>query len=246
MRIIPAIDLREGKCVRLFKGDFAKTTEYSSDPAAVGRRFSAMAVRDLHLIDLDGAQTGSQHNQSIVKEIAAQSGLEVQLGGGIRERGNIVNWLEAGVTRCVVGSIAINEPDVVKNWILEFGVDAIVLALDIKLSESGVPVLTTHGWTRDTDITLWECLENYRSAGARHVLCTDVARDGAMTGPNFELYADILTRYPDLQLQASGGVRNAADLRRLRSLNVPAAITGRALLDGEITDSEVASFRQSA
>jgi phosphoribosylformimino-5-aminoimidazole carboxamide ribotide isomerase len=246
MRIIPAIDLKEGKCVRLFKGDFAKTTEYSSDPAAVGRRFSAMAVRDLHLIDLDGARTGSQHNQSIVKEIAAQSGLEVQLGGGIRERGNIVSWLEAGVTRCVVGSIAINEPDVVKNWILEFGVDAIVLALDIKLSESGVPVLTTHGWTRDTDITLWECLDNYRNAGARHVLCTDVARDGAMTGPNFELYADILTRYPDLQLQASGGVRNAADLRHLRSLNVPAAITGRALLDGEITDSEVASFRQSA
>ena len=211
MRIIPAIDLKDGKCVRLFKGDFARTTEYSSDPASVGRQFSALAVQDLHVIDLDGARTGAQHNQSIVKEIATHSGLDVQLGGGIRERDNIASWLDAGVTRCVVGSIAINEPQVVREWILEFGVDAIVLALDVKLSASGVPMLTTHGWTKDTDITLWDCIDNYQDIGARHVLCTDVARDGAMTGPNFELYTDILVRYPDLQLQASGGVRDVAD-----------------------------------
>ncbi len=107
-------------------------------------------------------------------------------------------------------------------------------------------MLTTHGWTEDTEITLWDCIDNYRGVGARHVLCTDVARDGAMTGPNIELYADILARYPDLLLQASGGVRNAADLQKLQALNVPAAITGRALLDGEISDAEVASFRQNA
>lgn len=246
MRIIPAIDLKEGKCVRLFKGDFAKTTEYSNDPAAVGRRFSELAVRDLHIVDLDGARTGTQDNQSIVREIAGHSGLEVQLGGGIRERDDIAGWLDSGVTRCVVGSIAINNPEAVKQWISEFGVDAIVLALDVKLSDSGVPMLTTHGWTRDTDITLWDCIDNYRTVGARHVLCTDVARDGAMTGPNLDLYAEILERCPELQLQASGGVRNVTDLKSLCSLNVPAAITGRALLDGEITDSEVASFRQSA
>jgi len=246
MRIIPAIDLKDGKCVRLFKGDFAKATEYSSDPASVGRRFSELDVQDLHVVDLDGARSGSQHNQSIVKEIAAHSGLDVQLGGGIRERDDIVRWLGAGVTRCVVGSMAISEPEVVKKWILEFGVDAIVLALDVKLSKSGTPMLTTHGWTKDTDITLWDCIDDYRTIGARHVLCTDVACDGAMTGPNFELYTEALARYPDLVLQASGGVRDVADLRRLRSLNVPAAITGRALLDGEISESEVASFRQSA
>jgi phosphoribosylformimino-5-aminoimidazole carboxamide ribotide isomerase len=245
MRIIPAIDLKDGKCVRLFKGNFTLSTEYSSDPASVGRRFSELAVQDLHVIDLDGARTGAQANQAIVKEIASHSGLDVQLGGGIRERDNIMIWLNAGVTRCVVGSIAINEPHVVKEWILEFGVDAIVLALDVKLSATGTPMLTTHGWTKDTDITLWDCIDNYRDVGARHVLCTDVARDGAMSGPNVELYADILTRYPDLQLQASGGVRDIADLQKLRSLNVPAAITGRALLDGKITDSEVASFRQN-
>jgi phosphoribosylformimino-5-aminoimidazole carboxamide ribotide isomerase len=246
MRIIPAIDLKDGKCVRLFKGDFDKTTEYSNDPVSVGRRFSGLDVQDLHVIDLDGARTGSQSNQAIVAEIAAHSGLDVQLGGGIRERDNIVNWLGAGVSRCVVGSIAINEPDVVKEWLLEFGADVIVLALDIKLNASGTPMLTTHGWTEDTDITLWDCIDSYRGVGARHVLCTDVARDGAMTGPNFELYADILERYPDLLLQASGGVRNVADLQKLRALNVPAAITGRALLDGEISEAEVASFRQDA
>jgi phosphoribosylformimino-5-aminoimidazole carboxamide ribotide isomerase len=245
VRIIPAIDLKDGKCVRLFKGDFARTTEYSSDPASIGRRFSALSVQDLHIVDLDGARTGEQGNESIVKEIAAHSGLDVQLGGGIRDRDGIVNWLAAGVKRCVVGSIAINEPDVVKEWLSEFGVDVIVLALDIKLTASGLPMLTTHGWTEDADITLWDCIEDYRRIGARHVLCTDVARDGAMTGPNLELYAEILERYPELQLQASGGVRNADDLRALESLNIPAAITGRALLDGQISDSEVATFRQS-
>ena len=246
MRIIPAIDLRDGKCVRLYKGDFAKTTEYSNDPASIGRRFSGLAVQNLHIVDLDGARTGSQNNQAIVKEIAAHSGLDVQLGGGIRERASVANWLDAGVSRCVVGSIAIKEVDVVKEWISEFGVEAIVLALDVKLSKSGIPMLTTHGWTKDTDISLWECIDNYHSIGARHVLCTDVARDGAMAGPNVELYADILERYPDLQLQASGGVRNVDDLRVLQSLNIPAAITGRALLDGEISEAEVAEFQQNA
>jgi len=246
MKIIPAIDLKDGKCVRLFKGDFSRTTEYSSDPASVGRRFSELAVQDLHVIDLDGARTGAQQNQSIVREIAAHSGLNVQLGGGIRNREKIASWLGAGVTRCVVGSMAINEPDVVRKWIMEFGVDAIVLALDVKLNDSGAPMLTTHGWTEDTDTTLWDCIDDYRNVGARHVLCTDVARDGAMTGPNLGLYTEILRRYPDLQLQASGGVRDIADLKMLRSLHVPAAITGRALLDGEISESEVALFRQNA
>jgi len=246
VRIIPAIDLKDGKCVRLFKGDFDQTTEYSSDPAAVGRRFSALDVEDLHIVDLDGARTGTQSNHAIVTAIAAESGLDVQLGGGIRQRDDVARWLEAGVTRCVVGSIAIKEVETVKQWIAEFGNDAIVLALDIKLDDTGVPFLTTHGWTEESGISLWECIESYRDVGARHVLCTDVARDGAMTGPNFELYGEILSRYPDLLLQASGGVRSIDDLKKLRELGLPAAITGRALLDGEIGEAEVASFRRNA
>lgn len=246
MRIIPAIDLKDGMCVRLFKGDFEKTTEYSANPAEIGQRFSILAVDDLHIVDLDGARTGTQQNHSIVTEIIAQTGLTVQLGGGIRERDDVVRWLDAGVARCVLGSVAIEEPETVQQWLLEFGAGAIVLALDIKLNESGVPMLTTQGWTEDSGISLWDCIDNYRDFGVRHVLCTDVARDGAMTGPNFDLYSDILARYPGLVLQASGGVRHIEDLHKLRDLGVPAAITGRALLDGKIAATEVASFRQNA
>ena len=246
MRIIPAIDLKDGVCVRLLQGDFEKTTEYSAAPAEIGQRFSALAVDDLHIVDLDGARTGTQQNHLIVTEIIAQTGLTVQLGGGIRERDDVVRWLAAGVTRCVVGSVAIKKSDTVQQWLGEFGADAIVLALDVKLNESGVPMLTTQGWTEDSDVSLWDCIDNYRDVGVRHVLCTDVARDGAMTGPNFNLYGDILARYPGLSLQASGGVRNIKDLYMLLDLVIPADITGRALMDVKISATEVASFRQSA
>ncbi len=246
MRIIPAIDLKDGRCVRLLRGDFDRVTEYSRDPAAVGRRFSALAVSDLHIVDLDGARSGTQANREIVAEIARASGLEVQLGGGIRRSADITGWLQAGVSRCVVGSVAVTDPDTVCGWLSDFGAGKIVLALDVKLTPDGEPILTTHGWTREGGVSLWESLDNYSAAGAMHVLCTDVARDGAMQGPNFELYAAIIGRYPDLELQASGGVRHVEDLARLRGLGVPAAITGRALLDGTISAQEIASFRQSA
>jgi phosphoribosylformimino-5-aminoimidazole carboxamide ribotide isomerase len=245
MKIIPAIDLKDGKCVRLLKGDFDRSTEYSSDPAEVGRRFSGLDVEDLHIVDLDGARTGEQLNGVIVAGIARDTGLTVQLGGGIRSRVDIAGWLDNGVSRCVVGSMAIREPETVVGWIDEFGPDAVVLALDVKPDEDGAPMLTTHGWTKSAGSTLWDCLDTYGDAGLRHVLCTDVSRDGAMAGPNFELYVEILNRYPTLLLQASGGVRDIHDLELLRELGVPAAITGRALLDGEISAEEIASFRRS-
>ena len=246
MRIIPAIDLKDGNCVRLFKGDFEKTTQYSSDPAAIGKRFSALDVSDLHIVDLDGARTGRQANHGIVRAIAADTPLNVQLGGGIRSCRDVQMWLGMGVARCVVGSVAISEPAVVCGWVEEFGADALVLALDVKLSDDATPMLTTDGWTAESGVALWRRLDEFGEAGIRHVLCTDVERDGAMTGPNFDLYKEILHRYPGLELQASGGVRHYADLERLRDLGVPAAISGRAILDGEITPDEVASFRQSA
>lgn len=246
MRIIPAIDLKDGNCVRLFKGDFEQTTHYSSNPAEIGRRFSQLDVRDLHIVDLDGARTGEGRNRDIVRAITGDTSLEVQLGGGIRSRDDVNLWLDLGVTRCVVGSVAITAPELVWEWIGEFGTDAIVLALDVNIDVVGTPVLTTHGWTRDAGSSLWECLDGYAVHGLPQVLCTDVGRDGAMTGPNLELYRDILERYPGLELQASGGVRHGEDLRQLRIAGLPAAITGRALLDGEISADEVASFRQSA
>ena len=245
MNIIPAIDLRNGRCVRLLKGDFDQETEYSSNPVEIGRQFSALDVADLHIVDLDGALTGTQRNRHIVAELVSESGLQVQVGGGIRSRDDVAGWLGKGVTRCVVGSLAVREPELVMSWLEEFGNDALVVALDVRIEAAGRPVLTTQGWTEETDTSLWECLDEFEKAGAKYILCTDVLRDGTLTGPNFDLYVEILNRYPALQLQASGGVRNIDDLELLRELGVPAAISGKALLDGRITSEEVRAFRQS-
>lgn len=246
MKVIPAIDLQGGKCVRLFKGDFAQTTEYSDDPVSVARQFADLQTTDLHVVDLDGARSGTQTNRGTVAAIAAESEMAIQVGGGIRDRITVVQWLSAGITRCVIGSMAITEPDTVKSLLVQYGGDHIVLALDVNVGEDGVPLVTTHGWTRPSGTTVFECIRDYQDVGLRHVLCTDVSRDGAMAGPNIELYANIIEHFPALQLQASGGVRNLQDLEALREQGIPAAITGRALLDGKITASEVVSFQQSA
>jgi phosphoribosylformimino-5-aminoimidazole carboxamide ribotide isomerase len=246
MNIIPAIDMQDGKCVRLWQGDFEKSTEYSSDPAEVAVQFGQLNVTDLHLVDLDGARYGQQRNKSIVASITAQTAMTVQLGGGIRDAETLAAWLDAGVTRCVIGSLAITEPDSVKAWMSRFGGERIVLALDVNLDASDEPIVTTHGWTRSSNLSLFECINDFQSAGLVHVLCTDVSRDGAMAGPNFELYKRILAEHPAIALQASGGVRDIDDLKQLRAIGVPAAISGRALLDGKITAEEIAAFLQDA
>lgn len=246
MKLIPAIDLRGGKCVRLYQGDFGQQTDYSADPVGMAGRFSDLSVEDLHLVDLDGAQSGEQKNREIVATIAGQTHLSVQLGGGIRDADTVESWLSLGIDRCVIGSIAVSNPETVRDWLRSFGSGRIVLALDVRLEADDEPMLTTHGWTQTSDTNLWDGLDFYAAAGLRHVLCTDVSRDGALAGPNLELYRDMLRRYPALALQASGGVRDIRDLTALRDAGVPAAISGRALLDGRITPDEVASFLQDA
>ena len=246
MKLIPAIDLKDGKCVRLFKGDFDRQTEYSNDPVGMARRFAELNVADLHIVDLDGAKSGEQANRALVERIAAESRLTVQLGGGIRDTATLSGWLESGVSRGVIGSLAVTEPGTVRRWFDEFGPDAIVLALDVRMADDGTPYLTTHGWTETSDVSLWQCIEDYSNVGLRHVLCTDVSRDGAMAGPNTPLYEETLTRFPGIELQASGGVRDISDLGALRRAGLPAAISGRALLDGAITAEEVASFQRVA
>lgn len=245
MKIIPAIDLQDGKCVRLLQGDFEKSTEYSSDPVEVANQFAALQATDLHIVDLDGARYGKQLNQNIVSTIASETSMTLQLGGGIRNSETLENWFSSGVTRCVIGSLAVTEPDTVKSWLSRFGGARIVLALDVRLDSQGEPMITTHGWTRDSNLTLFECIDDFRNAGLQHVLCTDVSRDGAMAGPNLELYQRLMSTYPDLNLQASGGVRGIADLEQLRLLRVPAAISGRALLDGKISAQEIEQFQQN-
>lgn len=246
MKIIPAIDIKGGKCVRLLRGDFAQITEYSDRPADVAREFSDLKVGDLHVVDLDGARAGVQRNRAAISEIIANTRLDLQLGGGIRSASQIAEWLKLGVNRCIVGSVAVTDQELVRQWLLDFGAERIVLAFDVRLGVDTVPYLTTHGWTKESDFSLWQALDSYASCGLTHVLCTDVSRDGALSGPNVGLYAEILRQYPDLALQASGGVRNVDDLAELRAAGIPAAITGRAILDGRITPSEITSFRQSA
>ena len=246
MNIIPAIDLLGGNCVRLLRGDFSRSTVYSSAPAEVADRFSALDVTDLHIVDLDGARTGTQLNFEFVTGLAGRSAVDVQVGGGIRSADDVERWLGAGVARCVVGSAAVtNTPDVL-GWLSEFGADRIVLALDVRIDASGTPIVATHGWTRTSGMSLWTCLDNFTDSGLRYLLCTDIARDGALAGPNLSLYADILNRYPAIELQASGGIRDVSDLAALDNAGIPSAITGRALLDGRISQQEITSFRQSA
>jgi len=245
VNIIPAIDLHDGRCVRLYQGDFARVTEYSDDPVAVARGYAELAVADLHVVDLDGARTGTQQNRDVIRELCARTRLSVQLGGGIRDATTLARWFEDGVARCVIGSLAVTNSNLVVGWLRDFGPERIVLALDVTTQDEE-PILATHGWTRASGQGLWDCLARFCDAGVRHVLCTDIGRDGALTGPNLDLYGQIMARHPRLQLQASGGVRDIADIDRLRSLGVPAAITGRALLDGRITAAEVSTFLQSA
>lgn len=245
MQVIPAIDLKDGKCVRLFQGDFDQRTDYGDDPIEFARKYQAIGFTDLHIVDLDGAQSGWQRNRDIISAIVAESRLTIQLGGGIRNTETVAGWLEAGVTRCVIGSCAVTDAGLVKDWCSEFGPERIMLALDVRIIDES-PRLATHGWTMNSELTLWQCLDDYQSSGLQHVLCTDVSRDGALSGPNLDLYAEIIRRFPAIKLQASGGVRNMADLGNLNKLGAHAAITGRALLDGRITEMEIRSFLRAA
>jgi phosphoribosylformimino-5-aminoimidazole carboxamide ribotide isomerase len=242
MNVIPAIDLKAGSCVRLFQGEFDKQTEYSKDPVAVGRHFESLGFSHLHIVDLDGAQSGRQCNEGIVRDLTEATSFRIQLGGGIRDSETVSAWLDAGVDRCIIGSVAVTDPENVRVWLQRFGPARIVLALDIRLDKKGVPRLATHGWTKDSERSLWQVVEEYREAGLEHVLCTDISRDGAMSGPSVELYREFLERFPEVALQASGGVRDIEDLKTLRATGAAAAITGRALLDGRITQEEIASF----
>lgn len=242
MNIIPAIDVRGGRCVRLFQGDFERQTNYDMDPETLADTYGSMGFTTIHLVDLDGAKAGTQGNQELLLNIVGTSALTAQLGGGIRSRSDIDSWFAGGAGRVVIGSLAVTEPDLVCNWLTNYGADKIVLAFDVNVGPDGTPRVATHGWTQPTELNLWQCVDRYMSSGLQHLLCTDISRDGAMTGPNLMLYEEVLGRYPDIQLQASGGVRNIDDLDALRAAGVPAAITGRAMLDGRITAEEISTF----
>jgi phosphoribosylformimino-5-aminoimidazole carboxamide ribotide isomerase len=245
MLLIPAIDIRNGRCVRLFQGDFAQETRYDVDAVELAASYAAQGAPWLHVVDLDGAERGSPVNLSLVERIGTNANLAVQLGGGIRTDDDLQAALNV-VQRVVIGSLTVKDPETVARWLDTHGGERLTLALDIRLDDGGVPRITTHGWTEASQMSLWDAIEHYAPAGLKHVLCTDVARDGALTGPNVDLYAQIKARAPQIELQASGGVRGVADLEQLADIGIDAAISGKALLEGRLTAKEMEPFLQSA
>jgi phosphoribosylformimino-5-aminoimidazole carboxamide ribotide isomerase len=246
MELIPAIDLRDGRCVRLFKGDFAAETVYAKDPSTVLERYRELGARTVHVVDLDGARDGEQPNREVILTLAAKRRVRLQVGGGLRTLPRVVALLDAGIDRVVIGSVAVTAPDEVAGWMSQIDPRQIVLAFDVRLNESGVPMLTTHGWVKTSDVSLWQGVERFLPHGLAHVLCTDVSRDGAMTGPNIELYAEAVRRFPQIQWQASGGVANAGDLHALQRCGVAAVISGKAMLENKISNEELRPFLPNA
>jgi phosphoribosylformimino-5-aminoimidazole carboxamide ribotide isomerase len=246
MLLIPAIDLRNGRCVRLFKGDFNAETRYDTEPQELLASYRALGASWLHVVDLDGAKNGVLANRATIVALAANGELRVQVGGGMRSVEAIDDLLSNGVARAVIGSAAIERPLEVAEWLKRFGPERICLALDVKLDATGEPLVRTRGWTEGTSVTLWQAIEPYLGVGLKHVLCTDIDRDGALAGPNIELYARALVRFPQLAWQASGGVRNAADLAALAHVGVAAAVSGKALLEQRMTSEELRPFLPNA
>jgi phosphoribosylformimino-5-aminoimidazole carboxamide ribotide isomerase len=246
MLLIPAIDLKDGRCVRLLKGDFNSETRYECAPQDLLRRYRALGAPWLHVVDLDGARDGVGANSALVLALASAGTPKLQVGGGVRSAAVIERLLAAGIERVVVGSAAIEAPQAVGGWLARFGSERVCLAFDVRLDASGVARVHTHGWTRGTALELWEAIEPFRARGLKHVLCTDIDRDGALAGPNLALYAQATRRFPDLAWQASGGVRHSADLTALAATGVAAALSGKALLEGHIEAEELQAFLPNA
>jgi phosphoribosylformimino-5-aminoimidazole carboxamide ribotide isomerase len=246
MLLIPAIDLRQGRCVRLFQGDFAAETRYEHEPHELLVRYRGLGASWLHVVDLDGAKDGVLCNRSIIVALASQRAVRLQVGGGIRTAATIDDLLRQGVSRVVIGSAAIERPDEVVDWLGRYGPDRICLAFDIRLDETGIPMVRTRGWTEGTTLSLWDAVARFPADRIKHVLCTDIERDGAMTGPNVELYREAVSRFPNLHWQASGGVRDASDLATLATSGVAGAVSGKALLEERITSEELRPFLQDA
>ncbi len=231
----PAIDVRDGRVVRLQQGDYDRETRYADDPFVVAMRYADAGARWLHLVDLDAARAGGYTLAPLLRRIADDCRLQVQTGGGVRDEAAVASMLECGASRVVIGSLAVREPAAVEAWLLRYGAERITIALDTRQDEAGTWQLPIHGWTERAELDLDACLRRYRDAGAKHLLCTDIARDGMMRGPNIDLYRMIVARGEGFALQASGGVRDVADIRAAREAGCAGAVLGRALLEGGMT-----------
>lgn len=234
MQLYPAIDLLDGKCVRLLKGDFESATVYSENPFEMLSTLELAGARHLHLVDLSGARNPKDRQLELLAKLAAHSQVEIQCGGGIRSAQEVHDLFETGISRVVLGSIAHQDPALTRMLLKEYGPERITLAMDIEIQSDGTLRLATEGWKVKSEYSVSQWLEQYLEAGLKRVLCTDIGRDGMMTGPNIALYESLLQSFPNLELQASGGVSCVSDLLQLKKIGMHSCIFGKALYEGKI------------
>jgi len=253
--LIPAIDLIEGSVVRLFQGDYGQKTEYKFDPIELVKDYASQGANWLHIVDLTGAKDTSKRQLELIANMVNTGVMKFQAGGGIRTEQDVSQLLEAGVSRVVIGSLAVKEPELVKNWITKYGSEAIVLALDININSEGKKCIATHGWQEDSGVELEAVVEDFLQVGLKHVLCTDISKDGTLQGPNQQLYKEPDPTYPQISWQASGGMSNLDDVKQLKPSLKDSGLTnetpsgiilGRALLEGKFTVEQAISTWQDS
>jgi phosphoribosylformimino-5-aminoimidazole carboxamide ribotide isomerase len=237
MQIIPAIDLIDGKCVRLTEGDYAQKKIYNEDPLEVAKAFEGVGLIRLHLVDLDGAKAGEVVNWKVLEKIANQTALQIDFGGGIKKEATLKTVFETGASYATIGSLAVNNRIVFEEWIERFGANAFMLGADVYKEKIAIG-----GWIEKTNMDVYEFMESYINKGIGQFFCTDIEKDGKLAGPSTALYQKIIKQFPELHLIASGGVSNIEDLKLLRAIGCSGAIVGKAIYENRITLKELASF----
>ena len=237
MRIIPAIDLIDGKCVRLSKGDYDTKKIYNENPLEVAKSFEAHGIQYLHLVDLDGAKSNKIINHKVLEQIASKTNLKIDFGGGLKSNEDLKIAFECGANQITGGSIAVKNPAVFKNWIKEYGTDKIILGADANNRKIAVS-----GWLEESNEEVIPFMQNYQKEGISYVICTDIAKDGMLEGPSFELYKDILKQCVNVKLIASGGISTFDELPKLAELGCEGTIIGKAIYEGRITLKQLELF----
>jgi phosphoribosylformimino-5-aminoimidazole carboxamide ribotide isomerase len=239
MQIIPAIDIIEGKCVRLTQGDYEQKKVYNENPLEVAKQFEDAGLQRLHLVDLDGAKAGSVKNWKVLESIAGKTSLVVDFGGGIKKREDVDIVFNSGAALATIGSLAVKNEELFVQWLKEYGADKFLLGADVKDEKIAVA-----GWLETTDIWIYDFIEKYTAHGVTQLFCTDVSKDGLLQGPSTELYKNIISKFPELHFIASGGVSSLADLDALRNIGCTGAIVGKAFYEGRISLDELVRFNE--
>uniref|UniRef100_UPI000B35B4E1 1-(5-phosphoribosyl)-5-[(5- phosphoribosylamino)methylideneamino]imidazole-4- carboxamide isomerase n=1 Tax=Thaumasiovibrio occultus TaxID=1891184 RepID=UPI000B35B4E1 len=233
--IIPALDLIDGQVVRLYQGDYGQVTEYPVVPAEQFALYHQAGANWLHLVDLTGAKDTSARQLDLIATILASTPANIQIGGGVRSEQDVKDLLDAGAQRVVIGSTAVKQPEMVKGWMEKYGPEHIVLALDVNIDDQGNRKVAISGWQEDSGVSIEALLDDFLTVGLKHVLCTDISRDGTLAGSNVDLYRDLCAQYPQVAFQSSGGIGSLDDIAALKGTGVKGVIVGRALLDGKFS-----------